>query len=31
VERWRLILLAVVRSFPLTPAVDSPPLGFKTA
>ena len=30
-ERWRLILLAVVRAFPLTPAVDTPPLGFKTA
>jgi hypothetical protein len=31
VERWRLILLAVVRAFPLTPAVEDPPLGFKTA
>jgi hypothetical protein len=29
VERWRLILLAVVRAFPLTPTVDSPCLGFK--
>ena len=29
-ERWRLILLAVVRAFPLAPAVEGPPLGFKT-
>jgi hypothetical protein len=30
-ERWRLILLAVVRAFPLAPTVEGPPLGFKTA
>ena len=24
-ERWRLILLAVIRSFPLTPSLGSPP------
>jgi len=28
-ERWRLILLAVVRAFPLTRAVETPPVGFK--
>ena len=31
VDRWRLILLAVVRAFPLAPAVEGPPLGFKMA
>jgi hypothetical protein len=29
VQRWRLILLAVVRAFPLTPAIGTPPVGFK--
>jgi hypothetical protein len=31
VERWRLILLAVVRAFPLTRAMEMPPAGFQTA
>jgi hypothetical protein len=30
-ERWRLILLAVVRAFPLAPAIESSPLGSMTA
>lgn len=30
-ERWRLILLAVVRAFPLTRAMEMPPAGFQTA
>jgi hypothetical protein len=29
-ERWRLILLAIVRAFPLKPAVETSPSGFKT-
>jgi hypothetical protein len=31
VERWRLILLAIVRAFPLTPAMGVPDAGFKMA
>jgi len=31
VERWRIILLAVVRAFPLAPAMKMPPAGFQTA
>lgn len=30
-ERWRLILLAVVRAFPLTRAIEMPPAGFQVA
>jgi hypothetical protein len=30
-ERWRLILLAIVRAFPLTRAVEMPDAGFKMA
>ena len=30
-ERWRLILLAVVRAFPLAPAIETSPLGSMTA
>jgi hypothetical protein len=30
-ERWRLILLAVVRAFPLNPALEPPPVEFKMA
>jgi len=30
-ERWRLILLAVVRAFPLTQTMETPPVGFKMA
>ncbi len=30
-ERWRLILLAVVRAFPLTPAMEMPPAGCQRA
>jgi hypothetical protein len=28
-QRWRLILLAVVRAFPLTRAMGTPPVRFK--
>jgi hypothetical protein len=31
VDRWRLILLSVVRAFPLRPAVKPPPAAFKMA
>jgi hypothetical protein len=31
VERWRLILLAVIRSFPLTPSLGTPPTASKMA
>jgi hypothetical protein len=31
IERWRLILLAVVRAFPLTRAMEMPHAGFKRA
>jgi hypothetical protein len=31
VERWRLILLAVIRSFPLTPSLGTPPAASKMA
>lgn len=31
IERWRLILLAVTRAFPLTPSVGPAPVGFKMA
>ena len=31
VARWRLILLAIVRAFPLKPAVEMEPAGFKMA
>jgi hypothetical protein len=31
VERWRLILLAVIRAFPLTPSLGTAPVGFKMA
>ena len=30
VERWRLILLAIVRNFPLAHAMNMPPTGFQT-
>ena len=29
IERWRLILAAVIRAFPLTPSVGPAPVGFK--
>lgn len=31
VERWRIILLAVVRAFPLAPTMKMPRVGFQTA
>ncbi len=31
VERWRLMLFAVVRAFPLAPAIPMPRTGFQTA